>query len=248
MSLSDDELERYARHIVLPQVGGVGQRKLKASSVAVIGAGGIGSAVIPALAGAGIGRLTIIDSDVVELANLHRQPLFSEADEGKAKAEFAAKFVARLNHFIEVEPKQERIDPQNAGDLLAGHDLVIDGSDNFATRLAVSDACVALGIPLLSAAAVQFQGQVGLFRGQPCYRCFVGDAFDSDDCDNCAELGVLGALPATVGSFAALLAINSIVGVGPDQAGQLHLFDGEALSWRAIRIPADPGCRACGSA
>jgi adenylyltransferase/sulfurtransferase len=248
VSLSDDELERYARHIVLPQVGGVGQRKLKASSVAVIGAGGIGSAVIPALAGAGIGRLTIIDSDVVELANLHRQPLFSEADEGKAKAEFAAKFVARLNHFIEVEPKQERIDPQNAGDLLAGHDLVIDGSDNFATRLAVSDACVALGIPLLSAAAVQFQGQVGLFRGQPCYRCFVGDAFDSDDCDNCAELGVLGALPATVGSFAALLAINSIVGVGPDQAGQLHLFDGEALSWRAIRIPADPGCRACGSA
>ena len=248
MSLSDDELERYARHIVLPQVGGVGQRKLKASSVAVIGAGGIGSAVIPALAGAGIGRLTIIDSDVVELANLHRQPLFSEADEGKAKAEFAAKFVARLNHLIEVEPKQERIDPQNAGDLLAGHDLVIDGSDNFATRLAVSDACVVLGIPLLSAAAVQFQGQVGLFRRQPCYRCFVGDAFDSDDCDNCAELGVLGALPATVGSFAALLAINSIVGVGPDQAGQLHLFDGEALSWRAIRIPADPGCRACGSA
>jgi adenylyltransferase/sulfurtransferase len=247
VSLSDDELERYARHIVLPQVGGVGQRKLKASSVAVIGAGGIGSAVIPALAGAGIGRLTIIDSDVVELANLHRQPLFSEADEGKAKAEFAAKFVARLNHFIEVEPKQERIDPQNAGDLLAGHDLVIDGSDNFATRLAVSDACVRLTIPLLSAAAVQFQGQVGLFRGQPCYRCFVGDAFDSDDCDNCSELGVLGALPATVGSFAALLAINSIAGVGPDQAGQLHLFDGEALSWRAIRIPADPACRACGS-
>jgi adenylyltransferase/sulfurtransferase len=247
VSLSDDELERYARHIVLPQVGGVGQRKLKASSIAVIGAGGIGSSVIPALAGAGIGRLTIIDSDVVELANLHRQPLFSEADEGKAKAEFAAKFVARLNHFIEVEPKQERIDPQNAGDLLAGHDLVIDGSDNFATRLAVSDACVALGIPLLSAAAVQFQGQVGLFRRQPCYRCFVGDAFDSDDCDNCAELGVLGALPATVGSFAALLAINSIAGVGPDQAGQLHLFDGEALSWRAIRIPADPACRACGS-
>jgi adenylyltransferase/sulfurtransferase len=247
VSLSDDELERYARHIVLPQVGGVGQRKLKASSVAVIGAGGIGSAVIPALAGAGIGRLTIIDSDVVELANLHRQPLFTEADVGKPKAELAAGFVQRLNRFVKVSARQERIDPQNAGDLLAGHDLVIDGSDNFATRLAVSDACVRLTIPLLSAAAVQFQGQVGLFRGQPCYRCFVGDAFDSDDCDNCSELGVLGALPATVGSFAALLAINSIAGVGPDQAGQLHLFDGEALRWRAIRIPADPACRACGS-
>jgi adenylyltransferase/sulfurtransferase len=247
VSLSDDELERYARHIVLPQVGGVGQRKLKASSVAVIGAGGIGSAVIPALAGAGIGRLTIIDSDVVELANLHRQPLFTEAEVGKPKAELAAGFVQRLNRFVKLSARQERIDPQNAGDLLAGHDLVIDGSDNFATRLAVSDACVRLTIPLLSAAAVQFQGQVGLFRGQPCYRCFVGDAFDSDDCDNCSELGVLGALPATVGSFAALLAINSIAGVGPDQAGQLHLFDGEALSWRAIRIPADPACRACGS-
>jgi adenylyltransferase/sulfurtransferase len=191
--------------------------------------------------------LTIIDSDVVELANLHRQPLFTEAEVGKPKAELAAGFVQRLNRFVKVSARQERIDPQNAGDLLAGHDLVIDGSDNFATRLAVSDACVRLTIPLLSAAAVQFQGQVGLFRGQPCYRCFVGDAFDSDDCDNCSELGVLGALPATVGSFAALLAINSIAGVGPDQAGQLHLFDGEALSWRAIRIPADPACRACGS-
>jgi adenylyltransferase/sulfurtransferase len=245
VSLSDDELERYARQIVLQQVGGVGQKKLKAASIAVVGAGGIGSAVIPALAGAGVGHLTIIDSDVVEVANLHRQPLFTEADGAKPKAALAAEFVRRLNGFVEVTPKHERIGVDNAKDLLAGHDLVIDGSDNFATRLAVSDACVALGIPLISAAAVQFQGQVGLFRRHPCYRCFVGDAFDSDDCDNCAELGVLGALTATVGSFAALLAINTIVGVGPDQAGTLHLFDGEALSWRAITIPADAGCRAC---
>jgi len=124
---------------------------------------------------------------------------------------------------------------------------VIDGCDNFATRLAVSDACVELNIPLLSAAAVQFQGQVGLFRSRPCYRCFVGDAFDTDDCDNCAELGVLGALTASVGSFAAMLAINRIVGVGEDESGRLHLFDGEKLEWRAIRIPPDPKCRACGS-
>ena len=246
--LSDPELDRYARHIVLPQVGGLGQRKLKAGSVAVIGAGGIGSAVIPALAGAGIGRLTIVDSDVVELSNLHRQPLFRGSDAGKPKAELAAGFVRALNHFVEVTPQQERIAPENAPQLLAGHDLVVDGSDNFATRLAVSDCCVALGIPLVSAAAVQFQGQVGLFRSRPCYRCFVGNAFDSDDCDNCAELGVLGALSASVGSFAALLAINSIVGVGDDQAGRLHLFNGETLEWRAIRIPPDPGCRACGLA
>jgi adenylyltransferase/sulfurtransferase len=247
VTLSDQELERYARHIVLPQVGGVGQRKLQAARVGVIGAGGIGSAVIPALAGAGIGQLTIIDDDVVEVANLHRQPLFKENDAGQPKAELAADFVRNLNQFVEVGAIRQRIETANAPELLAGHDLVIDGSDNFATRLAVSDACVKLGTPLLSAAAVQFQGQVGLFRSKPCYRCFVGDAFDADDCDNCAELGVLGALAASAGSFAALLAINAIVGIGDDPAGKIHLFDGERLAWRSIRIPADPSCKACGS-
>jgi adenylyltransferase/sulfurtransferase len=248
VTLSDAELERYARHIVLPQVGGVGQNKLKAARIAVVGAGGIGSSVIPALAGAGVGKLTIIDDDSVELANLHRQPLFSESDVDQPKAELAAAFVRRLNTFVEAVPVGERITPDNAGQLLVALDLVIDGSDNFATRLAVSDACVALGIPLISAAAVQFQGQVGLFRSKPCYRCFVGDAFDAEDCDNCAELGVLGALTVTVGGFAALLAINTVVGIGDDQAGQVHLFDGETLSWRSIRIPAAPACKACGSA
>ena len=248
MTLSDEELERYARHIVLPQVGGVGQRKLKAAKVAVIGAGGIGSAVIPALAGAGIGRLTIIDDDLVELANLHRQPLYRERDAGKAKAALAAEFVSNLNHFVETQAVRERVGPEKVRDLLGGHDLVIDGSDNFATRLAVSDACVKLDTPLLSAAAVQFQGQVGLFRSRPCYRCFVGNAFDSDDCDNCSELGVLGALTAAVGSFAALLAVHTVLGIGEDPVGKIHLFDGEKLSWRPIHIPADPACRACGSA
>lgn len=248
MSLSDQELDRYARHIVLPQVGGVGQRKLKEARIAVVGAGGIGSAVLPALAGAGVGQLTIIDDDVVELGNLHRQPLFRERDAGYSKADLALQFVQRLNHFVKATPVQERIGPENAPRLLGGHDLVIDGSDNFATRLAVSDACVALGVPLLSAAAVQFQGQVGLFGGRPCYRCFVGNAFDADDCDNCAELGVLGALTGTVGNFAALLAINFIVGIGDAPMGKIHLFSGEKLSWREIRIPADPGCRTCGSA
>ena len=247
MSLSDRELERYARHIVLRQVGGVGQRKLKAASVAVVGAGGIGCAVIPALAGAGVGRLTIIDDDIVECANLHRQPLFRERDAGHPKAEIAEQFVQRLNRFVTTRQIRDRVGAGNASALLGGHDLVIDGSDNFATRLAVSDACVDLGIPLLSAAAVQFQAQVGLFRRTPCYRCFVGDAFDADDCDNCAELGVLGALTATAGSFAALLAINLIVGIGEDRAGHVHLLDGEALAWRTIRIPADSRCKACGS-
>jgi molybdopterin-synthase adenylyltransferase len=149
---------------------------------------------------------------------------------------------------VTVKPIENRLAPDNAREILSGHDLVIDGSDNFATRLAVSDACVALRLPLVSAAAVQFQGQVGLFRSQPCYRCFVGDAFDADDCDTCAELGVLGALTQTVGSFAALLAVNTIVWIGEEQSGKLHLFEGDKLSWRTMRIPADPRCKACGSA
>lgn len=247
--LSDDELERYARHIVLPQVGGVGQRKLKAARVAVVGAGGIGSALIPALAGAGIGRFTIIDDDVVDRTNLQRQPIFRNDQVGQPKAELAAKFARTLNPHVEVIPIRHRLTAENAELLLSGHDLVVDGCDNFATRLVVGDTLTRLHIPLVSAAAVQFQGQVALFRGwegnKPCYRCFVGDAFDSDDCDNCAEQGVLGALTATVGGFAALMAIRMVVGIGKDVAGSLFLFDGEALDWRTIRLPKDPNCRTC---
>ncbi|MEO6433790.1 MAG: HesA/MoeB/ThiF family protein [Sphingomicrobium sp.] len=245
MSLTDDELNRYARHIVLPQIGGVGQKKLKTAKVAVIGAGGVGCAVIPALAGAGIGRLTIIDCDTVDLSNLHRQPLFTEGDVGQGKALLAAKFVNNLNHFIDVAAIEQRIDTGNTDGLLAGHDLIIDGSDNFATRLAVSDASVRLGTPLISAAAMMFQGQIGLFRGQPCYRCFVGDAFDNEDCDTCAERGVMGALTGTIGNMAALMAINLLCDVGPDPSGKVQLLDGETLAWRVIRIPADPACGGC---
>ena len=247
--LTDQELERYARHIVLPQVGGVGQRRLKAASVAIVGAGGIGSAAIPALAGAGIGRLTIIDYDVVDLPNLQRQPIFREDQLGQAKASLASEFVSALNPHVQVVGIRERLTGENAGALLSGHDLVVDGCDNFATRLAVGDTLTRLRIPLVSAAAVQFQGQVALFRGwetdKSCYRCFVGDAFDADDCDTCAEQGVLGALSATVGSFGALMAIRAIVGIGEDMAGSLFLLDGVRLEWRKIRLPKDPNCRTC---
>jgi adenylyltransferase/sulfurtransferase len=249
-TLSDDELDRYARHIVLPQVGGVGQRRLKSASVAMIGAGGIGSAAIPALAGAGIGRLTIIDDGKVERSNLQRQPIFRDDQIDRPKAELAAAFARALNPHVDALSVQQRLDSANVEQLIGGHDLVLDGSDNFATRLAVGDAATRLHIPLVSAAAVQLQGQIGLYRGweadKPCYRCFVGDAFDSDDCDTCAEQGVLGALAASVGSFGALMAIRAIVGIGEDAAGSLHLFDGAALEWRRIRLPKNPGCTACG--
>ena len=244
--MTDDELDRYARHIVLPQIGGAGQQRLKAARVAVVGAGGIGSAAIPALAGAGVGQLTIVDGDVVDLSNLQRQPIYRTDDIGQSKAGLAAAFVAARNPHVSVRVIAERIDAANAEALLTGHHLILDGTDNFATRLLVSDAAVRLGIPLLSAAAQMFQGQVALLRGQPCYRCFVGDAFDADDCDNCAELGVVGALTGTVGHFAALVAIRAIVGIEPDAAGTLHLFDGAGLAWRKIRLIADPACRTCG--
>ena len=247
--LSDDELERYARHIVLPQVGGVGQRRLKAASVAIVGAGGIGSTAIPALAGAGIGQVTIIDDDVVDRTNLHRQPIFRDGQVGQPKADLAAEFVRALNPEVEVAAARQRLTADNVEELLGGHVLVLDGCDNFATRLVVGDTLTRLKIPLVSAAAVQFQGQVALFRGweadKPCYRCFVGDAFDSDDCDTCAEQGVLGALAATVGGFAALMAIRAIVGIGQDVAGNLFLFDGVKLDWRNIRLPKDPNCKTC---
>ena len=247
MALSDEELDRYARHIVLPQVGGAGQLRLKAARVAVVGAGGIGAGVLPALTGVGIGHLTIIDDDRVELSNLQRQPLYAADQVGERKADLAARYIGKRNSHIECQTVADRIEADNADAILAGHDLIIDGTDNFATRLTVSDAAVSLGIPLISAAAQQFQGQVALFRGQPCYRCFVGDAFDTDDCDTCAELGVLGALTGTVGSYAALLAIRAIVGIAPDASGTLHLLDGLNLNWRQVRIVADPACRACGS-
>jgi adenylyltransferase/sulfurtransferase len=248
--LTDDELERYARQIVLPQVGGVGQRRLKAARVAVIGAGGIGSAVIPALAGAGVRTLSVIDDGQVERSNLQRQTIFRNDQLGEAKPVVAAAYARALNPQVNALAVEKRLGAENVESLVGGHDLIIDGSDNFATRLTVSDAATRLQIPLISAAAIQFQGQVGLFRGweadKPCYRCFVGDAFDSEDCDNCAELGVLGALTATVGSFAALMAIRALVGIGEDVAGNLFLFDGLTLEWRTMRLPKDRGCKACG--
>jgi adenylyltransferase/sulfurtransferase len=248
VTLGDDQLDRYARHIVLREIGGEGQRRLLDSAVTLVGAGGIGAPALQYLAAAGVGRLRVIDDDRVSLDNLQRQILFGTADVGRPKVEVASEAVKRLNPDVRFCGTPERLTAANASALLAGAEVVIDGSDNFATRLCVSDACVKLGMPLLSAAAMQFQGQVALFRAQPCYRCFVGDAFDADDCDTCAEQGVLGALTATVGSFAALMAIRAIVGIGEDSAGKLNLFNGVSLAWRTMRIPADPGCKACGQA
>lgn len=249
MSLSDDQLDRYARHIVLKEIRGEGQKKLLQAEVVVIGAGGIGSPAIQYLAAAGIGVLRVIDDDRVALANLQRQILFGTVDVGRAKTDVAGEAVARLNPDVRFEARHERLATTNVGALIEGADLVLDGSDNFATRLAVSDACTKARVPLVSAAIGQFQAQIATWRGwepdRPCYRCFVGDAFDAEDCDSCAELGVLGAMAGLAGTFAALEVVRAIVPFGPEPGGELHLFNGLTPDMRSIRIVKDPSCKGC---
>jgi molybdopterin/thiamine biosynthesis adenylyltransferase len=248
-----DRLERFARQIVIPEVGGAGQVALAKAHVAIVGMGGIGSPALQYLAGAGVGRLTLIDDGKVEISNLQRQTIFSERDVGHGKAVAARRWLANFDGKLEVALDDRRIDAASASGAIAGADLVLDGTDNFATRLAVSDACVASGIPLLSAAVGRFQGQVGAFAGHlpdlPCYRCFVGDAFDADDCDTCAEDGMLGAMAGWTGTFAALQAVRVLAapGMGEPLWGSLHLLDGLAPAMRTMRIAKDPECRACGS-
>lgn len=251
--MSPDRLDRFARHIVLPELGGAGQVALAGAHVVLIGCGGIGSPALQYLAGAGIGRLTLIDDDVVEASNLQRQTIFTEAALGRAKAEAAAEWVRAFDPALEIIVHRTRIDAANAGALIAGATVVLDGCDNFATRLAVSDACVAAGIPLTSAAVGRFQGQVANFAGhlpgEACYRCFVGDAFDAEDCDTCAADGVLGAFVGMVGAFAAMSAIRVVLQghgtLGDPQWGKLHLIDGLAPGMRTLRIARDDECKGC---
>lgn len=253
MTLTAARLDRFARHIVLPEVGGAGQVALSRAHVVLVGCGGIGSPALQYLAAAGVGRLTLVDDDVIEASNLQRQTIFATSDLGRSKAEAAADWVRRFDAELKVEAVRARVDTVNAADLVGAADLVIDGCDNFATRLAVSDACVATRVPLTTAAIGRFQGQVANFAGhladQPCYRCFVGDAFDAADCDTCAADGVLGAMVGMVGTFAAMHAMRVLLeghaALGVPQFGTLHLIDGMAPSMRSLKIAKDPACKGC---
>ena len=255
MSLSPARLDRFARHIVIPEIGGAGQVALGERHVVLVGLGGIGSPALQYLAGAGIGRLTLVDDGDVEVSNLQRQTIYTERDIGHGKAVAARRWLANFDAALSVEISDHRVTASSAASLMTNADLVLDGTDTFATRLAVSDSCVANGIPLLSAAVGRFQGQVGAFRGhlsgEPCYRCFVGDAFDAEDCDSCAEDGMLGAMAGWVGTLAAMQAVKCLIdGVGAlngPQWGHVQLLDGLAPSVRSFAITKDPGCRACGS-
>jgi len=247
--VNDEQLDRYARHIILKEIGGAGQQRLLDAHVVLVGAGGIGAPAIQYLAAAGVGRLTLIDDDVVALSNLQRQVLYATDDIGQPKVEAAEVAVALLNPDVGVTGRQLRLTADNAADLIAGADVVIDGSDNFATRLAVADAARDLHIPLVSAAVGQFDGQLAVFRGweadKPCYRCLVGDDPDRPDI-SCADQGVLGALTGVLGSLSAIEAIRAIMPFGVDPAGSLLLIDALAFRFRMIGLPKDPGC-GCGA-
>ena len=248
MNFSDDELERYARHLVLPELGGRGQASLARARVAVVGAGGLGSPCLLYLAAAGVGRLTIIDDDAVALSNLQRQVLFETADAGEMKAERAASHLHALNPHVETVAVPLRLDADNVDLLLAGHDLIIDGCDSFTTRLLVADSALAAGVPLISGAVGPFDGQVAVFKGHdpalPCYRCFVGSPEDQPD-RNCAAVGVLGALTGVIGSLIAMEAIRELSGFSPSSAGRITLFDAMAGRFRTLSLPKDPACPAC---
>ena len=248
-ALTPDELARYARHIVLKEIGGAGQRRLKTASIAIVGAGGIGAPAIQYLAAAGVGRLILIDDDRIDASNLQRQTIYATADLGRAKVDAAADAIARLNPHVAIERRTARIDAGNAAALLVGATIVIDGCDNFATRLAVADAALAARIPLVSAAVGQFEGQLAVYRGweadKPCYRCLVGDAPERDDGGTCAEDGVLGPVTGVIGSLAALEAIRAIVPFGVDSAGKLVIADLLALRFRTVALAKDPDCPAC---
>lgn len=248
MMMTDEELERYARHIILKEIGGVGQARLRSADVAVVGAGGIGSPAILYLAAAGVRTIRVIDDDRVALSNLQRQILFGTADIGHPKAEAAMAGVARLNPGVRLLPINARLDIDNAALMLRDADIVLDGSDSFATRLAVADAAHALRVPLVSAAVGAFEGQLATYRGweadKPCYRCLVGAAEDQPE-RNCAETGVIGTLTGVMGSLAALEVIREIVPFGEGMAGRLLVADLLSMRFRTIAVPKDPACPGC---
>lgn len=248
--LSDAENRRYLRHLVLPEVGDEGQRRLKAARVLLVGAGGLGAPAGLYLAAAGVGRLGIVDFDAVETSNLQRQVLFGTDDVGAPKAETAAARLRALNPEIDVRAHPVRLAAANALEILRGYDVVVDGSDNFPARYLVNDACALLGLPDVYGSVFRFEGQASVFwRGRgPCYRCLHPEPPPAGDVPNCAEGGVLGVLPGVVGAIQATEAIKIVLSAGEPLIGRLLLYDGLTSRFREMALAADPDCALCGKA
>ena len=244
MSFSDDEVDRYARHLVLREVGGPGQQRLKAARVLIVGAGGLGAPAALYLAAAGVGTLVLVDPDTVDLSNLQRQVLYAQADIGRPKVEAAAERLTALNPHVTIEQAPVALDAGNAQALIAGCDLVLDGTDDFATRFAVNAACVAEGVTLVSGAIGRWTGQVGVFSAAPCYRCLVPEI--PPEAETCSAVGVVGALAGVVGSMMALEAIKLLTGAGDPLLGRLLIYDALSAETRTVKIGRDPECEVCG--
>jgi molybdopterin/thiamine biosynthesis adenylyltransferase len=244
MVFTDEEIERYARHLVLREVGGPGQQRLKSGSALIVGAGGLGAPAALYLAAAGLGTLILADPDDVDLSNLQRQVIFTEDDVGRPKPEAAADRLAALNPHIFVAGFNGSFDEASADELISDVDLVLDGTDDFATRFCVNAACVRHGKPLVTGAIGRWTGQVGVFSGRPCYRCLVPEI--PPDAETCSAVGVVGALAGVIGSMMALEAIKVITGAGEPLSGRLMIYDALAAETRTVRVAADPECPVCG--
>ena len=247
-ALSGSELERYSRHLALPELAMSGQLRLKQGSALVVGAGGLGSPVALYLAAAGVGRIGIIDFDRIDVTNLQRQVLYGTAAVGSEKVDVAVQRLRDLNPEIDIVAHALRITSENALDVIRAYDVVIDGTDNFPTRYLVNDACVLLGKPYVYGSILRFDGQVSVFDAKrgPCYRCLFKEPPPPGLVPNCAEGGVLGALPGIIGSLQALEAIKLIAGIGEPLIGRLLLFDGMTTKWRELRLKKNPQCALCG--
>ncbi|MEX1036036.1 MAG: molybdopterin-synthase adenylyltransferase MoeB [Sneathiella sp.] len=251
VALSDDQLDRYARHIILREVGGAGQQKLLRAKVLIVGAGGLGSPLALYLAAAGVGTIGVIDDDAVDLSNLQRQIAHGTADIGMAKVESAAEAVMRINPDVTVIPHKARLNAENAAGIIGDYDLVADGTDNFETRFLLNDACYFARKPLVSGAILQFDGQVSTFKAyeegaNPCYRCLFPSPPPPDVARTCGEAGVLGALAGVIGTLQAVEVMKELLGIGEGLSGWLLLYDALTADIRKIKIPRNPNCPLCG--
>jgi adenylyltransferase/sulfurtransferase len=246
--LTVDEVRRYSRHLIIPDVGMTGQKRLKNAKVLVVGAGGLGSPALLYLAAAGVGRLGIIDFDVVDESNLQRQIIHGQSDVGKSKALSAKESIAEANPFVEVVLHEERLDSSNVFDIFAPYDLIVDGTDNFATRYLVNDAAVLLGKPYVWGSIYRFDGQASVFWAEhgPCYRCLYPEPPPPGMVPSCAEGGVLGVLCASIGSIQVNEAIKLLAGIGEPLLGRLTVYDALEMSYRTVKVRKDPECAVCG--
>ena len=246
--LTVDEVRRYSRHLIIPDVGMTGQKRLKNARVLCVGAGGLGSPALLYLAAAGVGTLGIVDFDVVDESNLQRQIIHGQSDIGRSKAESARDSIREINPYVNVIVHSERLDSDNAMQIFADYDLIVDGTDNFATRYLVNDACVLLGKPYVWGSIYRFDGQASVFWAEygPCYRCLYPEPPPPGMVPSCAEGGVLGVLCASIGSIQVNEAIKVITGIGEPLAGRLMIYDALEMTYRSVKVRKDPECPVCG--